>query len=142
MYQKITLLGHVGTVEDMRYAKDIPVVNFSIATSEGKGNAKVTEWWRCVAWDKLAGVVEQYVRKGDRLFVEGVRQTRTWRKEDGTEVEQWQIRVLQLRLLGDRPAAAAATVAAEAPARAANPPRERSTSAPARDLTDDDDIPF
>lgn len=74
----------------------VRVASFSIATTEkwtdaGTGEVKErTEWHRVVVWggrngDGLAGVVERYARKGDRLFVSGQLRTRKWTDKTGQD---------------------------------------------------------
>jgi single-strand DNA-binding protein len=89
---KVILIGHVGAnPEVMTLSSGNVVANFSLATTEtwkdrSTGEKKErTEWHRCVVWNEgLCGVVEQYVRKGQKLYVEGQLQTRKWEK-DGVE---------------------------------------------------------
>lgn len=77
MVNKITLLGRVGQqpeVKDFEYGAK--VVNFSLATTEywkdKDGNKQEkTEWHRCFAWRKLADIINDYVNKGDLLYIEG-----------------------------------------------------------------------
>jgi single-strand DNA-binding protein len=94
MFQRITLIGHVGREPQMRYTPDgVPVTDFSVATKEtisktlpGGGdrscpqgwkesfngrNWEVTTWWRVTCWRGLAETVNQYVSKGMQVFVEG-----------------------------------------------------------------------
>lgn len=73
------LIGHVGRDPEVRYVDaDRPVARFSLATSEpaytlpnGTQVAERTEWHNIIAWNRLAKLVEQYVRKGNKLFIEG-----------------------------------------------------------------------
>ena len=74
---KIHLVGNVGQDPDIRVAMNgNKVAKFSLATSEqwndraGQKQEK-TQWHRCTCFGKLADVVEQYVYKGDRLYVDG-----------------------------------------------------------------------
>jgi single-strand DNA-binding protein len=74
---KVMLIGHVGNDPEVRTTgSGTRVANFSLATNEvwyDKSNEKQerTDWHRCTAWDKVAEVIEEYVSKGDRLYVEG-----------------------------------------------------------------------
>lgn len=87
---KVILLGNLGADPD---CKQLPsgdmVANFSLATSESwidrntQQNVERTEWHRCVAFRGLAGVIQQYVRKGSKIFVEGRLQTRSWQDKSG-----------------------------------------------------------
>lgn len=70
MINQVTLLGRVGKDPEIRYINsDKKVAMFSIATNE-LGKDKTT-WHNVKAWDKLAEVVDRYVKKGDLLFVQG-----------------------------------------------------------------------
>jgi single-strand DNA-binding protein len=87
---KVTLIGNVGADPDARSFSDgNKVINFSIATSEswkdkntGEKKEK-TEWHRVVVKSQgLVGVVERYVKKGSKLYIEGKLETRSW-EQDG-----------------------------------------------------------
>lgn len=86
---KVQLIGNVGEDPKMNTLQSGAVVaNFSIATTESwkdkaSGEKKErTEWHRIVVWNEgLCGVIEQFVRKGSRVFVEGELQTREWEKD-------------------------------------------------------------
>ena len=77
----------------MRNGQDgTKIVNFSLATSEtwndrASGERKErTEWHRVVVFnDRIADVVEKYVRKGSKVYVEGALQTRKWTDQSGQE---------------------------------------------------------
>lgn len=89
---KVMLIGHVGQDPEINKLNNGGIVaNFSIATSESwkdknTGEKKErTEWHRIVVFSEgLCGVIEQYVRKGQKLYIEGELQTRKWEK-DGIE---------------------------------------------------------
>jgi len=57
------------------------VASFTVAINEGKDK---TEFVNCVAWEKTAELIEQYVKKGDRLSCNGKAQTRKWEKDGQT----------------------------------------------------------
>ena len=64
------------------------VCSFSVATNrrwrdkEGN-NQEQTEFHNVVAWSKLAEIIAQYVKKGNKIYIEGRLQTRTWEGQDG-----------------------------------------------------------
>lgn len=71
------LIGNVGAEPEVRTtASGQRVAKFSVATSrkfndrDGQKSER-TEWHRCTAWGKTAEIIEQYVHKGDRIYVEG-----------------------------------------------------------------------
>jgi single-strand DNA-binding protein len=97
---KVILIGNVGADPEIRRTQDgRPIANLRIATSEtwrdrnsGERREK-TEWHTVVVFNEgLCKVVEQYVKKGAKLYIEGALQTRKWQDQTGadrysTEVE-------------------------------------------------------
>ena len=88
---KVILVGNLGQDPEVRYMPNGgAVANITLATSESwrdkaTGEMKEqTEWHRVVVWRGLAEVVEKYVKKGSKVYVEGKLRTRKWEK-DGIE---------------------------------------------------------
>ncbi|MBR1778032.1 MAG: single-stranded DNA-binding protein [Alphaproteobacteria bacterium] len=89
---KVILVGNVGRDPEIRQSADgRKIVNLSLATSEtwkdkaGERQEK-TEWHRVVIFNQgLADVVERYVKKGSKLYVEGALQTRKYTDSSGME---------------------------------------------------------
>ena len=90
---KVILVGNVGQDPEIKSTGDgRELATFSIATTESwkdknSGERKdKTEWHRVVVFSEgLAGIVEKYVKKGSKLFVEGSLQTRKWTDNSGVE---------------------------------------------------------
>jgi single-strand DNA-binding protein len=90
---KVILVGNVGRDPEIRSTNDgTRIANFTLATSEnwrdkGSGERRErTEWHRVVIFnDRLTEVVEKYVKKGAKLYIEGALQTRKWTDKDGQE---------------------------------------------------------
>ena len=89
---QVTLLGNVGKDPEVRTLQNgDKVVNFSLATSEkwrdkNSGETREdTEWSRIVVWGPLAEVVEKYVRKGSKVYLQGKLKTRKWTDNAGVE---------------------------------------------------------
>jgi single-strand DNA-binding protein len=90
---KVILIGNVGKDPEVRNTQDgAKIVQFSLATSEtwndrASGERKErTEWHRIVVFnDRIGDVVEKYVRKGSKVYVEGAVQTRKWTDQSGQE---------------------------------------------------------
>ncbi|WP_321289344.1 single-stranded DNA-binding protein [uncultured Sunxiuqinia sp.] len=103
---KVILVGNVGRDPEVRYLdKDVAVANFPLATSESytaKNGEKVTstEWHNIVIWRGLAKVVEQYVKKGDRLYIEGRIRTRSWEDKEGNKRYTTEIYGDNMEMLG------------------------------------------
>lgn len=111
---KAIILGNLGRDPEVRTTQDgRKIVNMTVATTEkwkdkGTGERKErTEWHRVVIFNEgLAGIAEQYLRKGSKVYLEGQLQTRKWTDKDGVEKYSTEI-VLQsfggsLVLLGDK----------------------------------------
>ena len=90
---KVILLGNLGRDPDIRTMQNgKKVCSFSMATSDswkdketGEKKEK-TEWHRVVVFNEgLVGVVENYVKKGTKLYIEGSLQTRKWTDDSGNE---------------------------------------------------------
>ncbi len=90
---KVILVGNLGKDPEMRFMPDgTKIASFSIATSESWKDKSTgerrdrTEWHRIsVMNDKVADIVEKYVRKGSKIYVEGQLQTRKWTDQSGQE---------------------------------------------------------
>jgi len=90
---KVTLIGNLGADPEIRRTQDgRPIGNLNIATSEtwrdkhsGERKEK-TEWHRVVIFNEaLCKVVEQYVKKGDKVYIEGQLATRKWQDAHGQD---------------------------------------------------------
>lgn len=107
MYQQVTIVGRLGADPEMRYtANGKAVTSFSVATDSGYGERKTTEWFRCIAWEKTAEAVAQYVRKGSLVMAVGRMQTRSWEDQQGQKRSTTELiadRVQFLDSKADRP---------------------------------------
>jgi single-strand DNA-binding protein len=90
---KVILIGNLGADPEIRRTQDgRPIANLRIATSEswrdkntGERREK-TEWHRVVIFNEgLCRVVEQYLKKGAKVYLEGALQTRKWQDKDGQD---------------------------------------------------------
>ena len=87
--QKVILIGNLGKDPEVKtFDNGGKVANFSVGvtergykTKDGKEIPDHTEWFNCVARNGFAGVVEQYVKKGNKVFVEGKMKTREYEKD-------------------------------------------------------------
>jgi single-strand DNA-binding protein len=102
---KVILLGNIGKDPEVRETKAGNIVNLVMATSEkytDKSGQKQenTEWHNLVVFGKLADVVTKYVKKGDKLYVEGSITTRKWEDKEGNTRYNTEIKVRDLTMLG------------------------------------------
>ena len=104
---KATLIGYLGADPEIRTTNSgSRVAQFSLATTrrwndrEGQAQEK-TQWHRIVVWDSLPGMfafVEKYLRKGDRVYVEGEIDYRSY--EDDAGVTRWMTEIKASDVLG------------------------------------------
>ncbi len=135
---KVILVGHLGADPEMKaLPSGMQMAKLRIATSEtwtdktsGQRQEK-TEWHNVIVYDKLAGICERYLSKGQLVFIEGSIQTRSWDdKETGQKRYMTEIKARDMRMLGGRPDGARGGGAAPA---APEPPM---------DGDPDDSVPF
>ena len=109
---KVTLIGNLGNDPEVRATSGgNRVATFSLATSRTWNSAsgerqEKTEWHRCVVWNtkgsQLADIVEKYVKKGDKLYVEGRIEYRQWQDKEGQTRYSTEINVRELIMLSGR----------------------------------------
>lgn len=112
---KVMLIGNLGKDPEVKsVGSGGRVAEFSLATTRtwngpGGDRQEKTEWHRCVAWNArgpgaggLADIIERYVRKGDRLYVEGSIEYRQWQDKEGQTRYTTEIRVRDLVMLGGK----------------------------------------
>ena len=106
---KVILVGNLGQKPEMRYtATQSAVANLSIATTESWKDKETgemrdkTEWHRVVYFGKLAEIVEKYLDKGSKVYVEGKLQTRKWQDKSGAD--RWTTEIVgnELTMLDSR----------------------------------------
>lgn len=148
---KVILVGNVGNDPEVRYMPNgNAVANVSVATSEtwkdkntGDQQEK-TEWHRVVFFNRLAEIVEQYVKKGTKLYIEGRLQTRSW-EQDGVKRYTTEIVANEMQMLDSRGAGQDSNFGQGAPQSQPQSQPQQSggggQSAPSFDNFDDD-IPF
>lgn len=171
---KVTLIGNLGADPEVRYLDGGAVVaQFNVATTEKYTNrtgekVEQTEWFRVELWNEQAKVAEQYLKKGNPVYIEGRLRTELWTDKEGKERFSLRVRATTMQLLGSpndrqggsdygqqapptqqaqprqQPAAAPAQQAAprQAPERTAVPARQQSASTPTFSDGGDDDLPF
>jgi len=105
---KVTLIGNLTRDPELRYTpQGTAVVTFSIATNRqwktDSGDTKEdAEFHRIVAWDKLAEICSQLLKKGSKVYVEGRLQTRQWQTKEGQDRTTTEIVISEMMLLDSR----------------------------------------
>jgi len=89
---QIILCGNVGRDPEIRTTNTgKKVANFSVATSDGKGDDKTTDWHTIVAWDWVAESAEK-VKKGDKVMISGKMKTsRKYKGKDDVEKTAYEV---------------------------------------------------
>ena len=105
---KVQIIGNLGRDPEMRFTQDgTPVTNFSVAVNDswqgrdGEQRAR-TEWFRVVAWRRLAEITNEYLRQGSRVYVEGRLETREWQDREGNDRTTTELLARDLLMLGGR----------------------------------------
>ena len=106
---KVILVGNLGKDPEIRHTQDgRKIANFSVATSESwrdknSGEKRErTEWHAVVIFGALADVVERYVAKGSKVYIEGSLQTRKWQDKQGNDRYTTEIVANEMQMLGGR----------------------------------------
>ncbi|ABF41224.1 single-strand binding protein [Candidatus Koribacter versatilis Ellin345] len=106
---KVILVGNVGKDPEVKYTpQGTAIARFSVATSErfkdkqGEWQDR-TEWHSITAWQKLAEIVGEYVKKGNKIYIEGRLRTDSWDdQKTGEKKYRTEIVANDIVLLGGR----------------------------------------
>jgi len=91
MINKVTLIGNLGADPEVRTLENgTKVARLSVATNENYQDKngewqKITEWHNVTAWRRLAESAENYMKKGQMVYVEGKLSTRKWQDQNGND---------------------------------------------------------
>ena len=106
---KVIIVGNCGQDPETRYMPSGgAVTNLSLATSESWKDKNTgdqqerTEWHRVVFFNRLAEIVQQYVKKGSKVYVEGSLRTRKWQGQDGQDRYTTEIVASEMQMLDGR----------------------------------------
>lgn len=105
---KVILVGNLGGDPEVRNLESgVKVATINIATTEfykDKNGERQghTEWHRVVLWRGLAGVAENYLKKGSQVYIEGRLRTRNYEDQDGKTRYVTEIEARELNMLGRR----------------------------------------
>ena len=105
---KVMIIGNLGKEPELRYTPSgRPVTTFSVAVSRTwKGtngeHRSETEWFKIVAWGKLAEICKEYLNKGQQVYIEGRLQTRRWEDKEGQQRTTVEVVANEMTMLGDR----------------------------------------
>ncbi len=105
---KVLIIGYLGQDPEMRYTPSgRPVTTFRVAASrswkapDGERRSE-TEWFTIVAWGSLAEICNQYLKKGQQVYVEGRLHNRRWEDAEGNKRSTTEVVANEMIMLGDR----------------------------------------
>ena len=110
MINKVILIGNLGADPEIRHTQSgAPVASFTLATTEKwKGQdgqmQESTEWHKIIAWQRLAEICGEYLRKGSRVYIEGKLQTRKWKDQAGNDRYTTEIVAREMKILSAKDA--------------------------------------
>lgn len=107
MRNRVQLIGRLGQNPETReFEKGKKMVRMSVATNQEYFNngekVKQTTWHNLVAWGKLAGICEKYLKKGDEIAVEGKLIYRNWENKEGVKHYTTEIHLHELQMLNGK----------------------------------------
>jgi single-strand DNA-binding protein len=142
---KVILLGNLGKDAELRYTPGGGAVStFNLATTEvwndrNNQRQEKTEWHRVVLWGKQAESLQEYLKKGKQIYVEGRLQTRSWDDKDGNKRYTTEIKADRVTLLGG--GSGRGSSSGQGMDRASHP-ASGPDDAPQMEPITEDDIPF
>ncbi len=147
---KVILIGNVGKDPEIRYFDNgSAVANFPIATTErgytaanGTQIPDKTEWHNIVCWRGLAKVVDQFVKKGTQVYIEGKIRSRTYDDQNGVKRYVYEIYADNLELLGRRSEGMQTDNNFSSSQQMSSPASSQSNTAPSYNNDAEDDLPF
>jgi len=147
-FNKVTLIGNLGRDPETRtLPSGAKVVEFTVATTEAFKNragdqVENTTWFRAEAWEKLGDIVEQYLKKGDQVYLEGRLRLEEYTDREGTARTALRLRVNELHLLNNNRSTEGAAPAAGGQAQPGARPVPQPTATVAEPGSGNDDLPF
>jgi single-strand DNA-binding protein len=149
---KVILVGNLGRDPEMKYtASGAAIANITIATSDSWNDKQTgekvekTEWHRVVAFQRLAEIMGEYLKKGSQVYIEGRLQTRKWQDQNGQDRYTTEIVANDMQMLGSRGGEGGGRPqGGDGGGFRNNPPAQQTPaqSQPDSGGFDDDDIPF
>ena len=142
---KVMLIGNLGDDIKMHHFEDGGCVGrFPLATNENYTNKQTgervtnTEWHNVVVRNKAAEICNQYLKKGDKVYIEGKLKTRKWQAEDGQQRYSTEVHVNEFNFLNNRNESSTESSYQAPPAQSSQPqpaPESQNQDQP-------DDLPF
>lgn len=98
----ICFTGALGRDAELKATPNAMLLKFTVASNTGWKDKKITTWLNCTIWGKQAESLEQYLKKGTKVFITGEFEAREYEKKDGGKGMSLDVRVDRIELLGSR----------------------------------------
>lgn len=100
--KELKVIGNIGKI-DMKYTPSgKAITEFSVAVNSKVQGEKVTEWFKCAAWEKAGEIIHQYAHTGSKIYVSGDPKIEAWTSKEGEARAQVVITVRDFEFLGDK----------------------------------------
>lgn len=148
---KVMLIGHTGDDVKMHYFEDNACLGrFPLATNEDYVNKSTgerisnTEWHNIVVRNKAAEICEKYLKKGDKVYIEGRIKTRKWQDDKGMDRYSTEIHCSEFTFLTpkDQSSSAGDNVQSTNPQHAPSPSATKVAASSIKKDEEEDDLPF
>jgi len=148
---KVILVGNLGRDPEMKYtASGAAIANITVATSDSWNDKQTgekvekTEWHRVVAFQRLAEIMGEYLKKGSQVYIEGRLQTRKWQDQNGQDRYTTEVVASDMQMLGSRGGEGGGRPQGSGGGFRSNPPAQQPPTPAGSEGGgfDDDDIPF
>ena len=139
---KVVIVGHMGADPETRFTPGgTAVANFNVATNESRKSAEGeyrdhTEWHSCVLFGKRAEFAQNYIKKGQLIYLEGRLQTRSWEDDSGTKKYKTEIVGNEITMLGKKTGGTGEQQFSN------DKPNNTGGQQSSKDKPDDEDLPF
>lgn len=81
----LTIIGNIGKI-DMKYTpQGKAVTELSVAVNSKEKGEKITEWFKCVAWEKQAEIIHEYGKVGSKIYISGSPKVESWNDKNSGE---------------------------------------------------------
>jgi len=142
-FNKIIIVGYLGKDPELRYTPNgNAVCNFSVATTEKRGDQETTTWFKISAWGRQGELCNEYLAKGRQVYVEGRVRMEEYTDRDGNKRSSLEVNATDVRFLGPRNGGGDEY---EAPSREDSQGRREALKTPteiAQRALDGDEVPF
>ena len=102
-FNKIIIVGYLGKDPELRYTPNgNAVCNFSVATTEKRGDQETTTWFKISAWGRQGELCNEYLAKGRQVYVEGRVRMEEYTDRDGNKRNNLEVNATDVKFLGPR----------------------------------------